>query len=35
MKNMGIAAHVGFWKLEFTATKKGINSMTPTYYPVM
>lgn len=35
MKNLGIAAHVGFWKLSFTATKNGINAMTPTWYPVM
>lgn len=33
MKNLGLAAHVGFWKFDITLNKKGITSFRPTFFP--
>lgn len=34
MRDLGLAAHVGFWKLDLTIGRKGITSFNPTFYPI-
>jgi hypothetical protein len=33
MKNNGLAAHCGYWKIRMKVNPKGITEITPTYFP--